>query len=396
VFVDLFAGCGGLSLGLHQAGWHGLFAVEKNPMAFETLQHNLISRPGYYSWPKWLPQTHHNLNTLLKKHATDLATLAGKVDLVAGGPPCQGFSTAGQRKKGDGRNRLVYAYLSAIELLQPKIVFFENVRGFNLRFTTSSGDSRIYSNEVINHLKDLGYKDAEGRLLDLSVYGVPQRRKRFIIVGTKNGQAAQFFKLLNARRKAYLQAKGIPETATVSQALSDLLRAAGEIACPDFESYRSGKYGKPSTAYQRLMRSGVPVDQVPDSHRFARHRDDVRDVFSRMLEKAPRNQHIDGDEREKYGIKKRSVTVLGPNHSSPTITSIPDDCIHYAEPRILTARECARLQSFPDWFQFRGKYTTGGKLRRKEVPRFTQIGNAVPPLFAELAGNVLKELLANA
>ena len=78
---------------------------------------------------------------------------------------------------------------------------------------------------------------------------------------------------------------------------------------------------------------------------------------------------------------------------SPTLTTHPDDYVHYCEPRILTVREYARIQTFPDWFEFKGKYTTGGKLRKVEVPRYTQIGNAIPPLFGELAGMVIKEML---
>ena len=85
--------------------------------------------------------------------------------------------------------------------------------------------------------------------------------------------------------------------------------------------------------------------------------------------------------------------MLGPNSQSPTITSIPDELVHYCEPRILTVREHARIQSFPDWYEFKGKYTSGGKRRKNEVPRYTQVGNAVPPLFAEQIGRAIKEVL---
>src|SRR5262249_52412871 len=87
-----------------------------------------------------------------------------------------------------------------------------------------------------------------------------------------------------------------------------------------------------------------------------------------------------------------ALRVLDPDRPAPTITSMPDDLLHYLEPRTLTVRENARLQSFPDWFAFKGKYTTGGDLRRREVPRFTQVANAVPPLMAEAVGCVLKDL----
>ena len=92
------------------------------------------------------------------------------------------------------------------------------------------------------------------------------------------------------------------------------------------------------------------------------------------------------------GLKRRGVTLLDKNSQSPTITSHPDDMVHYSEPRILTVREMARLQSFPDWYEFKGKYTTGGKLRKVDVPRYTQVGNAVPPLFAEQLGKTLMEV----
>ena len=92
------------------------------------------------------------------------------------------------------------------------------------------------------------------------------------------------------------------------------------------------------------------------------------------------------------GLKRRGVTLLDRNGQSPTITSHPDDLVHYCEPRILTVREMARLQSFPDWYEFKGKYTTGGHLRKIDVPRYTQVGNAVPPLFAEQLGLTLLEI----
>ena len=115
--------------------------------------------------------------------------------------------------------------------------------------------------------------------------------------------------------------------------------------------------------------------------------------FEEILEHAPRNKQLSGDLRSAYDLKKRSITPLDNDSVCPTITSLPDDYIHYSEPRVLTVRECARIQSFPDDFEFRGKYTSGGDRRAKEVPRYTQIGNAIPPLFAELAGLALKEIL---
>ena len=97
--IDLFAGCGGLSLGLYQAGWNGIFAIEKNPNAFETLNFNLIERKRHFDWPKWLPITPLDILDVNQKYKGQLKKMCGKVDLVAGGPPCQGFSMAGKRVK---------------------------------------------------------------------------------------------------------------------------------------------------------------------------------------------------------------------------------------------------------------------------------------------------------
>ena len=128
--IDLFAGCGGLSLGLYQAGWQGLFAIEKNAFAFETLKHNLIDNKQHFAWPDWLPQTHHDINEVLDNYENQLKALRGKVDLVAGGPPCQGFSMAGQRMEDDIRNQLVFSYIRFIDFVRPKMILFENVKGF--------------------------------------------------------------------------------------------------------------------------------------------------------------------------------------------------------------------------------------------------------------------------
>ena len=138
-----------------------------------------------------------------------------------------------------------------------------------------------------------------------------------------------------------------------------------------------------------------PANWAPDSHRFVNHTEEVEEVFQRLLADAPRNRCIMGTAREPFGLKKRSVTVLDALEPAPTVTTIPDDFVHYSEPRVMTVRECARLQTFPDWFEFKGPYTTGGKLRVQQTPRYTQVGNAVPPLFATIAGLALKKALGH-
>src|SRR5882757_6609640 len=97
IYIDLFSGCGGLSLGLTNAGWKGLFAIEKDPLAFSTLEFNLIQRKKHFDWPSWLPVGAHDINEILHTYKKQLRLLAKKVDLVVGGPPCQGFSVVGRR-----------------------------------------------------------------------------------------------------------------------------------------------------------------------------------------------------------------------------------------------------------------------------------------------------------
>jgi DNA (cytosine-5)-methyltransferase 1 len=133
---------------------------------------------------------------------------------------------------------------------------------------------------------------------------------------------------------------------------------------------------------------------TPSDTRLAKHSPQIKRRFERIIAlceaQGRSNVQLSPKMREKFGIKKMATRVLDRNKPAPTITSMPDDLLHYDEPRTLTVRENARLQTFPDWFAFRGKYTTGGHLRRREVPRFTQVANAVPPLLAELLGVVLR------
>lgn len=153
-----------------------------------------------------------------------------------------------------------------------------------------------------------------------------------------------------------------------------------------------GVYKPAQTEYQRLLRKDVQQNN-PDSHRFANHSKAIIDKFTTILATSKRNKDLDQKIKELYNIKKHTIIPLDGQGKCPTITTLPDDYIHYCEPRILTVREYARIQSFPDDFEFKGKYTTGGKIRTQEVPRYSQIGNAIPPLFGEQAGLILNDLI---
>ncbi len=398
-YIDLFAGCGGLSLGLHLAGWNGLFAVEKNKDAFSTLKHNLIEKTNHFEWVDWLPKEACEIGHVIENHKERLEGLRGKVDMVVGGPPCQGFSMAGRRAEGDVRNGLVQSYLEFVALVRPKVIFFENVKGFTLKFKKNMTNGTVYASFVEEQLSNLGY-DVKGQMVNFSEYGVPQKRVRFILVGIRKDvveeakvRADDFFALLEDCRMDFLAQKGIEgNKTTLDQAISDLLRSHGETDTPDRPNFRSGAYGEPFSAYQNLMRKGHK-NLVPDSHSFAKHRSEISDRFSLILRECERSKKVDKGLLDQFNISKHTIIPLHAAEQTPTLTTLPDDFIHYSEPRILTVREYARIQSFPDWFEFKGKYTTGGKERVKEVPRYTQVGNAIPPLFGEQSGAALKFLL---
>jgi DNA (cytosine-5)-methyltransferase 1 len=391
-YIDLFAGCGGLSLGLYNSGWKGLFAIEKSPDAFETLKFNLIDKNNHFDWPEWLEIKEHDIYDLLGNFRSQIEKLKDKVDMVAGGPPCQGFSTAGKRSRSDERNRLVKAYLEIIKIIKPKIVFIENVRGFDIGF--KKGDierGKPFSDIVIRSLKKLGYKYSQKFLIDFSEFGIPQKRKRIIIIATMNNTANKFYEFLEEKKENFFQNKKITTDIKLEEAISDLLKQNGSINSQDSKGFKAGIYINSNlTNYQKFMRQKCSLE-FPNSHRFVNHRKDTVKKFEDIIKNNLTNKEI----RDNYETKKASTKLLLADRPCSTLTTLPDDYVHYCEPRILTVREYARIQSFPDWFEIKGKYTTGGQMRKYEVPRYTQVGNASPPLFAEQCGLVLKGMLNN-
>ena len=402
-YIDLFAGCGGLSLGLYNSGlWKGKFAIEKSLDAFETLKYNLIEKKNHFEWPNWLPKKNHDINEVIKNHKDNLKSLRGEIDLVAGGPPCQGFSIAGRRIEGDSRNELIKSYIKFIRLVQPKVIFFENVKGFTQKFDKNKIKGKIYSEYVTNALEydspkgDFqGYK-VEGKLIDFSEFGIPQKRTRFILVGIRKDIVNQvkpsgFFEQIQKQKETFLIKKGIGLTNSLEDAISDLLKI-NEVVSPDTKSFKAGLYNPIQSNYQKLLRGKVD-SKIPDSHRFAKHNEETLRKFEFVLQNAEKNKTLSNELKERFNLKKRTMIPLSGQTPTPTITTLPDDYIHYCEPRIFTVREYARIQSFNDWYEFKGKYTTGGKSRTQEVPRYSQIGNAIPPLFGEQAGLILNSVL---
>ena len=405
-FIDIFAGCGGLSLGLMQAGWKGVFAIEHDVNAFQTLHDNLVVEGAkkQFSWPNWLPKKALSVTEVLDKYKDELHHLRGSIDMIVGGPPCQGFSSAGRRDPNDPRNKLVNSYLEYVRIIEPKVVLIENVRGITQDFSESKSESdKInYSKEIIDFLE----KDYSvySKVIDTSLFAVPQKRHRFFIVAIRsdlsNDSDFNFFDRLESDRIPFVSSKGfVSLPISSSDAISDLeISNNNRIPSRDTAGFEDISYSNPITLYQRVMHEGSD-NNVSDT-RLARHKPEIVSRFEKIINICHAtdrlNISLSSTLKKSFGLKKNAIRVLDPNNPSPTITSMPDDLIHYKEPRALTVRENARLQSFPDWFSFKGKYTTGGERRKKEVPRFTQVANAVPPLMAEAIGLTLLEIIASA
>ena len=393
-FIDLFSGCGGTALGLMRAGWRGLFGVEREKMAFETLSHNLVRERTCgveFEWPEWLPVKPISLQSLMKKHGGNLSGLRNRVDLVSGSPPCQGVSMAGRRKRDDSRNRLWGEYAKFIGIVRPRLIFMESVKGFCHAYKGKDGRRLApFSEQLMKRLG--GDYHLDYVVLSCQLFGAPQRRDRFFMVGVRRDQipagtvSGGWASRAPDLARSFRGDIGLPvaRDITAGEALSDLETAGRKlIPCSDAPGRKQVDYKPPvrPSAYLHRLREGC--NGAPDSMRLARHGESIRRQLRAILKNTPPGGIAAGSIRAKIGNRKRRLALDQP---SCTVTTHPDDIVHYSDPRMLTVRECARLQSFPDAFGFRGKHTTGGDRRRRECPRYTQVGNAVPPLAAEFWG----------
>lgn len=402
--IDLFAGCGGLSLGLHRAGWEGVLAVERDPMAFETLQDNLASDAApfqaYRKWPSWLPKKPHDIDVLLKNpdYRQGLRDLQGQVSLVAGGPPCQGFSVGGARDGADERNHLVHSLLEVVELVRPDVALVENVEGITRPFRSRPGvlQEGSVADAVVEAFRVLGYTASYG-IVDASRFGVPQIRRRTVIIGVREDRGIrpeEFFECLDSVRRDHLSALGLSLTrpVTAREAIGDLHNPLVRLPCPDSPKYDTTEYKVAKGPFIRSARIGTKKWTTPDSHRFTHHGKRVLDLYIEAHATQSKGR-LTKAFLLAQGTKKDKKVLIDPDLPVSTITTHPDEFIHYAEPRNVTVREMARLQSFPDLFRFRGRYTINGPRRPFDVARCSQVGNAVPPNLAQAIGLALIKML---
>jgi DNA (cytosine-5)-methyltransferase 1 len=289
----------------------------------------------------------------------------GEIDLIAAGPPCQGFSLAGRRDINDKRNSLFKELVKIVHEIKPRFFLMENVKGI-----LSMDGGRVIT-AIETAFQGKGEYAVKHYVLNAVWFGVPQYRERVFILGRKDGIIPL----------PPVDVDNPPtEVTTVGEAISDLdfLEAGQE----------STTYLKPpESQYQVEMRKNCSLHDLRN-HEAPRHTKIVIDRFSQFKEGQTMK-----DIPEKWQTKKRNVFRFDRNRPSWTLTTLPDDYIHYSRNRIPTVREFARIQSFPDHYVFNGKKSTGGLKRRVDVPQYSQVGNAVPPLLAKGVGLCIKKQL---
>lgn len=336
--IDLFCGCGGLSYGFECSGVNILLGIDNDEMALKVFERN-----------------HKNAKSICgditEINYSDIKKVIGnqKIDLIIGGPPCQGMSLSGPRKFDDPRNKLYLSYIRLVEEIKPKAFVIENVPGLVSLFKGQIKENILY------RLTALGYK-VDYRILCAADYGVPQNRKRVVFVGLRD----KFFDFDSIVKK---------DIVTCEMALSDLPPLI-DVLGEDPNEYELASQNH----YQKLMRER---SNVVRNHVAAAHSEKVKSIIALVPDggnykdlptefKSTRNFHV-------------AWTRFRSDKPAPTIDTGHRHHFHYKYNRVPTVRECARLQSFPDDFIFMGNKTQ----------QFRQVGNAVPPLMAQAIAEAL-------
>ena len=403
--VDLFAGCGGLSLGLEQAGFKSLLVSELNANALDTYLANRTAQSVEITSIHDIYSLTNEMLDELKGKWKELGI--DEIDIVAGGPPCQGYSGIGHRrsykvdKEKIPSNFLFKEMARVVSKLRPRIFLFENVKGLLSSRWTADGKKGEIWEAVQKEFRAIngGEYFVDFRLVQAKNYGVPQNRPRVLMVGVRKDLG--FVPDPSAPASGLLPCPvGTPP---------DVVDILSDLVDPNYLGKKSTiKYlCEPKTAVQRQLRTlrdGKSIAAKGDlltEQEYSNHAPQIREKFQYMLDH-------DGEIPERMRTKKFAQRVLprvwDKNGPTITVTSLPEDYVHYCQPRALTVREWARLQMFPDWYQFKGPRTTGGQRRAgnphkgiwdREVPRYTQIGNAVPVELARRVGVHLAKILGS-
>ncbi|MDB9437760.1 DNA cytosine methyltransferase [Dolichospermum lemmermannii CS-548] len=365
IAVDLFAGAGGMTLGFEQAGFDILASVEIDPI------HCAIHK---FNFPFWTVICKSVEETTGKEIRNSSQIANQEIDVVFGGPPCQGFSLIGKRSFDDPRNSLVFHFIRLVVELQPKFFVLENVKGITV------GKHKEFIAEIINQFTESGYQiDANYQVLNAANYGVPQNRERLFLLGSRQ----------NIELPKYPDKMIFPnlKSPTVWDALQDLpvIENYPELYQQDWiltefsnpsnyaKKLRNLEIAKNNYAYKRqydltLLTSSLRSKHSPESmERFASTPHGKIESISRFHKLDP------------HGLCN-TLRAGTPSNKGAFTSPRP---IHPFIPRCITVREAARLHSYPDWFRFHPTKWHG----------FRQIGNSVPPLLAQAVAEEIIRVL---
>lgn len=339
--IDLFCGCGGLSLGFEKAGFDVALAIDFWKDAIVTYNHNHTNTVAICD----------DIKNLSNETLSELAK-TGEIVGIVGGPPCQGYSTVGTRDINDPRNHLYLQYCRVVEQVRPDFFVLENVKGLT---TLSNG---LFRDDIIRRFGDLGY-NVQYKIVNAANYGVPQNRDRVFFIG------------LNSKPFVF-PLGSVKEFVTCEDALSDLPPLNEENGFDNVHQYICD----PKNDYQKLMRSNSTSIL---NHQITVHSDQTKAIISMI----PDGGKIKDLPREYWDVRKynKAFERMSSKRPSNTVDTGHRNYFHFRENRIPTARENARLQSFPDDFEFIGTKTS----------QYKQIGNAVPPLLAYEIAKAIKE-----
>jgi len=370
IAIDLFSGCGGMSLGLEAAGFDIAASVEFD--AVHTLVH-------HFNFP-YGTSICRDISSLKSSELLQAVKDKGystDIDLIAGGPPCQGFSHIGKRQIDDPRNSLVFEYVRIIREIKPKYFIFENVPGI------ASGKHKQFLEELISEFEQVGYSiEKPFKILDASLFGAPQKRKRLILVGSrKDVRKAVYPESTHvdfASSDLPLFEANLKSLSTAGDAIEDLEQHPAFIGedkgiqenVLDYSGFRESFSFDPKGEYSLCHKRNV--DRVVYGHIGSNH---TEKSVNRFKETPP--GEVEKISRFfKLAINGQCNTLRAGTASDKGAFTAPRP-IHYSIPRCITVREAARLHTFPDWFRFHNTIWHG----------FREIGNAVIPFLSKALGD---------
>jgi DNA (cytosine-5)-methyltransferase 1 len=338
-FIDLFSGCGGLSYGLEMAGHRCLLGVDVDASALRSFSANHRKAKTFCG----------DIKTLSKKNLAEL--LEGEqVDMVVGGPPCQGFSTVGKGLVEDQRNQLFKQFVRIVAVTKPKIILFENVTGL-----VAKKNAPILR-KIYRYFEKLGY-NMDARILSSQSFGVPEIRRRTIIMGVKGGECL-------FPTETHLESGG-KKIRTVSDVFKNLKAKDGKIYNHDL-----------SLAHIANSQDAQRLKFIPPGCGI-RYEEDEKKYLPKKL-----HYKVEWAKLKEKRFRQTRLQRLPLHAPAPTILTSRTSYYHPLEARYLTPREAAACQSFPNEFIFHGSQTA----------IFRQIGNAVPPLLGEALGQIIKKI----